>query len=183
MTAAVPPPGCRWVKQIIQPLDWIIAFLGGVKGDLVRHLTLESYLRRGIPVTITTDASPYGLGGILEIGGEITGWFGDQVSQQDRQVLSLHADPNSKDQQVLEALCMLVALRTWKNYWLGKRVTLSVRTDNIATLTMICKMQPHSAQLGTWVAHQVCSNLAHQWVQPPQGQIGLPWYYCAGSRT
>ena len=68
-------------------------------------------------------------------------------------------------QQVLEALCMLVALRTWKNYWLGKRVTLTVRTDNIATLTMICKMQPHSAQLGTWVAYQVCSNRAHQWAQ------------------
>ena len=28
------PAGCRWVKQIIHPLEWIIAFLSGVRAIL-----------------------------------------------------------------------------------------------------------------------------------------------------
>ena len=130
------------------PLEWIIAFLSGVRGNLVRRLTVEDYLRRGVFVGITTDASPYGLGGVIEVGGVIVGWFADQVGSTDRQILGLGEVPSCKDQQVLEALAVLVALRTWKHHWLGKRVTLCVRTDNIAALTMICNMQPHSTQLG-----------------------------------
>ena len=56
------PPGTRWVKQVSQPLQWLMAFLDGVVGSLVRRFPLTSYQRRGDFLSITTDASPNGLG-------------------------------------------------------------------------------------------------------------------------
>ena len=42
------PPGCRWVSQLAVPLDWLLAFLDSVTGNLVRRVTLQSYLRQGV---------------------------------------------------------------------------------------------------------------------------------------
>ena len=46
---SAPPtgPNTRWVRQIRQPVDWILAFLTGRVGDLTRRISLDSYLRRG----------------------------------------------------------------------------------------------------------------------------------------
>ena len=41
------PPGCRWVAQLQVPLDWLLSFLNEITGNLVRRLTLESFLRKG----------------------------------------------------------------------------------------------------------------------------------------
>lgn len=41
------PPNCRWVSQLWVPLDWLLAFLDSVSGNLVRRITLDSYLRKG----------------------------------------------------------------------------------------------------------------------------------------
>ena len=49
---------------------------------------------------------------------------------------------------MLEALAMLVALPLWAKHWTSDRVSLAVESDNVATLTMVAKMQPHSAQMG-----------------------------------
>ena len=58
-------------------------------------------------------------------------------------------EPSCRDQQIAEALAMLVALRLWSNQWTDSRLNLAVFTDNIATLALVAKMQPHSANLGT----------------------------------
>ena len=42
------PPNCRWVSQLMVPLDWLLAFLDSVSGNLVRRITLDSYLRKGL---------------------------------------------------------------------------------------------------------------------------------------
>ena len=45
ITAPTPkgvPPDHRWVKQVIQPIDWILAFLSGIPGSLTRHVTVDS---------------------------------------------------------------------------------------------------------------------------------------------
>ena len=130
------------------PIRWLVAFLQGRAGDLVRTTTVDSHLRRGPYVCITTDASPFGLGAVLEIDGQIVSWFASSLSPTDRSTLTLQADPSSSDQQVLEALGMLVALRVWSMHWRDSRVQLAVRTDNVVTLTMVTKMQPHSVRLG-----------------------------------
>ena len=159
------PANCRWTQQIIVPLGWIIAFLDGVDGELERRFTLDAYLRRGSRITITTDASPYGLGAVLEENGNIISFFSSQITDTDRQVLSLGATPSSSDQQVLEALALLVALREWTPLWFNRRVLLSVQSDNVATLTLLCKMQPHSDRMGI-IARELALDIAKSSVSP-----------------
>ena len=142
------PPNSRWVRQIAAPLQWIRAFLGRNIGDLHRDFSLDAHLRKGKRIKITTDACPHGLGGVLEIENRIVSFFSSPLSTVDRQVLSLPSEPSSRDQQAAEALAMLVALRLWAGWWRNQRVRLAVRTDNVATLSMVCRMQPHSEQLG-----------------------------------
>ena len=163
------PPGCRWVSQIRVPLMWIRAFLQGTSGNLVRTFTLEAYLRLGDSIVITTDASPYGIGGVLEINSQIVSYFGDRVHPNDRKVLMLRDTPSSADQQALEALAILVALREWAPRWTNKRVSLTVRTDNIAALTMIGRLQPHSEQLGI-LAREVALDIAASTYSPDEVQ-------------
>ena len=158
-TAGGCPPGCCWLSQIQIPLDWIQAFLNEHVGDLIRVFSLDAYLRRGPPVVITTDASPYGLGAILEIGGTLTSFFSDVLSDQDRLVLNTAPDPNCSYQQVLEALAVLVALRHWHTQWRGRRVQLELKTDNVAALTLVTKMQPHSQRLGL-IAREMALDIA-----------------------
>ena len=87
------PLGCRWTKQAQVPLRWLQAFLAKQSGNLSRRISLDSYLRRGPFVCITTDASPFGLGAILEIGGDLIAWFGIPVNQTDRSILELDPSP------------------------------------------------------------------------------------------
>ena len=122
-------------------------------------LSLESYFRRGISMVITTDASPYGIGGTLEIGGEVVSFFAGEITSTDKAVLSLQQSPSCKDQQTLEALAMLVALRLWSSYWSSRRVVLTVRSDNVSTLAMVAKMQPHGPQLGL-IARELALDVA-----------------------
>ena len=159
------PPGCCWAHQIQTPLTWIRSFLDTVNGELERRFTLDAYLRRGAQLTVTTDASPYGLGAVLEQNGQIMSFFASAILPTDRQVLSLNDEPTSVDQQVLEALALLVALREWASFWRNQRVTLSVRTDNIATLTMVCKMQPHSDRMGI-ISRELALDIAQSSVSP-----------------
>ena len=81
--------------------------------------------------------------------------------------MGLAADGSSKDQQALEALAMLVALREWAPEWLDKPVVLHVRSDNTAALSMICKMQPHSEQLGI-IARELALDLGQSAVPPDE---------------
>ena len=163
------PANCRWVKQFRIPLNWILAFLRGSPGDVERVYTLEAYLRRGDRIVITTDASPYGIGGVLEIESQVVSFFGDRIRADDRRILSLGETPSSSDQQALEALAILVALREWAPRWLNRRVQLTVRTDNIAALTMIGKLQPHSEQLGL-IAREVALDISASTYSPDEVQ-------------
>ena len=105
-------------------------------------------MRLGRSVILTTDASPYGIGAILNIEGKVVAHFSEQISRSDRDILGLSAEPSSRDQQVLEAFAILLSLHEFAQHWRTDRVTLTIRTDNIAALTMCARMQPHSQQLG-----------------------------------
>ena len=66
------PSGCCWSSQIRLPSLWILAFLGQQLGTMERVFVVATYMNAGVPVKITTDASPWGLGGVLEKGGVLT---------------------------------------------------------------------------------------------------------------
>ena len=44
-------------------------------------------------------------------------------------------------QQTWEALCMLIALRVWKRFWLDSVSFLTTKTDNMTTLMLITKLK------------------------------------------
>ena len=163
------PAGCRWVRQCIIPLQWILAFFAGTSGQLERFFTLDAYLRIGYSVVITTDASPWGLGAVLEFDGKIVAYFASPINDVDRCILSLDAEPSSSDQQVLEALVLLVAMREWASEWTNRHVQLSVRSDNVAALTLMCKMQPHSDRMGI-VARELALDIAQSSVAPDEAE-------------
>lgn len=154
-----------WRKQIEIPVRWIVAFIAGHKGDLTRTLTLDSYLRYGKSVVPPTRASPYGMRAILLVNGTLIAHFSDHICQSDRDILGLHAEPTSRDQQALEALAVLASLREYSQFWKSERITLCIRTDNIASLCMLAKMQPHSPQLGI-VARELALDISDATYSP-----------------
>ena len=114
---------------------------------------------------ITTDASPWGLGAVLEMDNVIVAWIADTFSSSDKAVLSLASTPTCDDQQVVEALAALVALREWCAHWKDARVTLEVRSDNMATLSMITKMQPHGPRMGV-IAREMALDISKSAYSP-----------------
>ena len=103
-------PGLVWTKQIQLPLDWISTFLQEHNGDLVRTMDVDSHFRRGRKVEITTDASPYGIGGFICIDGQPVEYYAAPTTEDDANVLGVPYTHDSKCQQAFEALAMLVAL-------------------------------------------------------------------------
>ena len=102
---------------------------------------------------------------MLTIDGVATSYFAALIEDNDRAVLGLCAEPSSSDQQVLEALAILVSLREFVEYWRSERIILTIRTDNIAALAMCAKMQPHSQQLGI-VARELALDVADSSYSP-----------------
>ena len=108
----------------------------------------------------------------MGIDGAIIAWLADPVTAEDRKVLLLGSEPSSKDQQAAEALAILVALRQWAPLWLDQRVRLQLRTDNVAALTTLIKMQPHSNALGI-IARELALDVAASAYQPDEA-IHIP---------
>ena len=74
-------------------------------------------------------------------------------------MLGLGQEPSSSDQQAVEALAILVALRHWMGWWKERRVQLAIRTDNVAALTLVCRMQPKGTSLGI-IARELALDIA-----------------------
>ena len=65
------PPGTIWRAQIDRTLDWIEAVLASHHGGFSRTWDLSTHLGEGVHVTVTLDASPYGLGATLAEDDEV----------------------------------------------------------------------------------------------------------------
>ncbi len=77
------PANCVWTQQIRHSLKWLMCFLCGVQGALVRDFTFEAYSRTGKMVTIQTDASPFGIGAVLYIDGKASECLLDAICDHD----------------------------------------------------------------------------------------------------
>ena len=159
------PSGCIWSRQIQIPLDWISAFLVGQKGALVRTMHVDAHFRRGMRVGFTTDACPSGMGGFLCLNGRPVEWFAIPTTQADADVLGVPFTNTSECQQSFEALAMLIALRLWKRHWSFRRCSLAVASDNMATLSTICRMQAKSQSLQT-IAREMALDTADAIYEP-----------------
>ena len=134
------PPGCVWTVQISPALRWFKAFLEGRTGGITRVYTLQAYLRLGSKVEMVFDASPWGLGGFLTVNGIIIEYFMDEIQQCDLDIFKAEIG-NHQFQQLWEVLATLVGLRLWQQFWMQKRVRLSMKSDNMTALECIATLK------------------------------------------
>ena len=142
------------------------------KQDLVRIMDVDTHFRRGTAVDIVTDASPYGLGAVLAIDGIPQEYLSVPTTAEDARQLGLELSRDSKCQQAFEALALLVALRTWRYHWATKRCVVHVRSDNMAALYTVTKMQPSGPSLMV-VARELALDVADA-VYDPQLVSHIP---------
>ena len=110
-------------------------------------------------------ASPWGLGGVLIIDDVPVEYFSSPTSAADAAHLGIPLTRDSKCQQAFEALAVLVALRHWRYHWQRTRCVITCGSDNIAALSIVCKLQPKSGSLNA-VAREIALDIAAGVYQP-----------------
>ena len=77
-----------------------------------RYFSVEAFQRTGTVVTISTDASPWGMGGYLTVNGHITHFSASPITQHDINRFK-YAIWDAAGQQLWESLAILVAIGLW----------------------------------------------------------------------
>jgi CRP-like cAMP-binding protein len=80
----------------------------------------------------------------MTVKGKVTKYFACAVTEDDLTIFAIERG-SCNGQQTLEALAILVALRLWYHPDDAKRLNLSVRGDNVGSLTLLLKMRPSSS--------------------------------------
>eukprot|EP00971_Amphidinium_carterae_P142925 2831655-Amphidinium_carterae.1 len=93
------------------------------------------------------DASPWGLGAVLcHSSGRPLEFFASTLDHADCQCLNIVLGDCSC-QAIVEALCLLVALRRWSKHLQGQHCGLQVRSDSSAALGSLSKLSSKSPVL------------------------------------
>ena len=89
--------------------------------------------------TITCDASPWGFGAWLSKHGTPVSFFYDKVTALDEVALG-HPIGSHTGQQAFETLCILIAVRVWKEHLEDYRSTFAVRIDYMGAFACFGKL-------------------------------------------
>ena len=108
---------------------------------------------------IAFDASPWGLGWLLYINGELVAYVCDALTELDEARFG-HVIGSDRGQQCWECLAVLVCLRAWSKYWRSGRFTIGFGGDNVTALTMAMKYKASSSGVRT-IAREVALDLTH----------------------
>ena len=66
---------------------------------------------------------------------------------------------DADSQQVWESLVVLVATRTWSSRWVGRKTTITAKSDNIVALSMLASLKSKvSSLLCREVAFEMCKS-------------------------
>ena len=68
-------------------------------------------------------------------------------------------------QQAFEPLIVLVSMRLWKRFWFNKRVRLTVKSDSVAALSVLFKLQSRG-EGPSLVARELALDLAQSTYTP-----------------
>lgn len=140
-------------RRIGQALKWISAFLGG-ENSLTRVVMAK---RQNSGYTVITDASTYGMGGVLLKGHEPIEYFSIPIPGEF--ILRFNANTGDPRHMALwESLTLLIAARLWLvRFPLG--TVVRVRADNISALYMVLKCRAKSPALSV-VAREIAMDQA-----------------------
>ena len=128
-------------RRVKAPLRCVKAFLEGGTGPVRRSVPLGPL--PPAQASVTTDASPWGIGGVLHVAGEPVAWFAVQMLPGDA---ALFGSSEGEDVGIssAEALALLVAVRTWSAQ--GFHI-FEVRSDSAVGLASVCKLKTKSRQI------------------------------------
>ena len=140
-------------------MSWLRAFLrrwigAGVLGRVIDIRDLQD----APPICITTDASPWGLGAVLEAGGWPRAYLADEITSSDAARLGFEIG-SCRGQAAAEALAILVALRVWLPTWGATRATVTVRSDSQAALGALGKLGSRAPAVAA-IAREVALDIA-----------------------
>ena len=147
-----------WTRQIFTALCWIHLFLTEAAGTISRTFLWSRFYDTDHSVVITTDASPYCIGGFVSVNGVVTEYFADHISPTGCKILQ-REHGSHEGQQAFEALALLVAFRLWKPLLLHFRACITFRADNVGVLTVIAVGKGKGHSLET-VARELALDLA-----------------------
>ena len=123
-------------SRVEHSLLWINAFLARLVGSGELGRTVDSRCWGAGPcIPLTCDASPWGLGAILEVDDVIVAYLFDEISEFDVLLLGVQIG-SCRSQAILEALALCVAIRTWSS----DRTQVCIRSDSQAALGAIGKL-------------------------------------------
>ena len=98
---------------------------------------LSPWDRRFQIIRISTDASPWGIGGILFVGSRPVEYFADIIQTDDLKNFNAKRG-ESAFTTLWEALAALVALRVWIGH-IGEGTSVELRSDSLGALSAISK--------------------------------------------
>eukprot|EP00435_Cladocopium_sp_Y103_P029227 s2680_g7.t1 len=119
----------------------LMEYLNVTKERPTRKISLKP--RDKARVSITTDASPEGLGATLVVNGQLVDAIAAPVTEMDAKDLGFELG-SSSSQGVVEALAMVVALKHWNNKLAGMVIDLTIQADSITALAMAQKQSAAS---------------------------------------
>jgi hypothetical protein len=135
--------GKPWVHTVrfVTTLNWLLALMVGRDSQPAMQRTLDWRVALGpIGITVTVDASPWGLGAVLSTAsGCPLAWLAAEVSDMDCTILKVQRG-DCRAQAALEGLALLIALREWAPWWESQRLRAHVRSDSAAALGAAEKM-------------------------------------------
>jgi hypothetical protein len=82
----------------------------------------------------------------------------------DRMRLSL-TGRGSEDQQILEALALLVSLRHWHEHWRQERAVIAVNSDNVTALTLASKLKAKAGPMSI-IARELALDISDSLYTP-----------------
>jgi hypothetical protein len=166
LDSASAPQNCVWVRQILSSIQWIAAFLHGKRGSLSRTFHLSAFMNLGTKISITIDASPWGLAAYMCESDVPVSWFSSEITDADCALYGVKRG-DCEGQQIWESLASLVALRLWKGRWLYGRISLKVRGDNMTMLQLLVRLRPPTASRGLGlISREIALDIAEAAYSP-----------------
>ena len=135
-------------KQLSLDIQWLKAFFELPEGELRRTFLFRPGALGS--VRVSTDASPWGIGGILWIKGRPAAFFGDPIQQGDLSLFNAKIG-DSAFTTLWEALAIAVAIKLWAEK-LGPAATFELRSDSLGALSAIAKKASKAAEMNKIIA-------------------------------
>ena len=162
-------------RRVMTSLCWLRALLSKEHRSAIKRQINWRIDLAAPTLVITCDASPWGLGAVLSTPeGFPLAWLASDVTQDDADRLGLKWGESS-GQAVLEALAVLVAVRTWASHWTGAKARVHVRSDSQSALGALGKLSSPVPAMNA-IAREVAVDVATS----DYGLEPVSWGHVAG---